>query len=221
MFRAHAAETVPDAALEAVRVDVDAFLLSLPLGTDRASAEVEEAVAHRLVAAEISGIKLQKKIAQWWGLKKSKRRRIKLSYSARRIHRVSFWHRVQVATELYHVAEDRQLKIDRLQACARKDGKEGGAGAQACRANREMQMVPGGGPGGPPRSEAIAATGASFWPREGDGGEVKAVLMQQHGELDVLKKEVQYLKSQMQRGSVGKKDTETGCVAVCSLAVLK
>ncbi|GMH36103.1 hypothetical protein BSKO_03971 [Bryopsis sp. KO-2023] len=70
----------PTTALDSVRRDVDAFLLSLPLGTDRASADVEEAVARRLIRCEVERLKLQKKMHQW----------------------------VQVATELYKIVEEQQ-----------------------------------------------------------------------------------------------------------------
>lgn len=52
-------------SLDSVRRDVDSFLLSLPLGTDRDSADVEEAVARRLISCEVERLKLRKKLQQW------------------------------------------------------------------------------------------------------------------------------------------------------------
>lgn len=58
-------DVVATGSLDSVRRDVDSFLLSLPLGTDRDSADVEEAVARRLISCEIERLKLQKKLHQW------------------------------------------------------------------------------------------------------------------------------------------------------------
>ena len=45
---------------------VDAFVMSLPLGTDAAAAEVEAAVAARLLEADISKAQLHQRLQKWW-----------------------------------------------------------------------------------------------------------------------------------------------------------
>ena len=48
-----------------------------------------------------------------------------------------------MATELYQVAEDRQLQVDRLQASIRKDAKSNSGRLQVARSTRDLQLLPG------------------------------------------------------------------------------
>lgn len=61
-------ETYQDALAHrgvSLKQDIDAFLLSLPLGTSRGDALVEEAVAERLYDAQLSRAALQLKLNEW------------------------------------------------------------------------------------------------------------------------------------------------------------
>lgn len=61
----HEAPEVDPDVLESINEDIESFLLSLPLGTDSRSAEVEQAVASRLYESEVEKAVLKKKLAQW------------------------------------------------------------------------------------------------------------------------------------------------------------
>jgi hypothetical protein len=50
-----------------IRDEVNTFLASLPLGTTRRDAQVEDAVARQLYALLNTRADLQLKLNQWWG----------------------------------------------------------------------------------------------------------------------------------------------------------
>lgn len=55
------------ASMEGLRIStsIDDFLLSLPLGTDQASAEVEAMVSQKLVEAEVTKAQLRQRLQNW------------------------------------------------------------------------------------------------------------------------------------------------------------